>query len=870
MARRTLVLSHLSLLPFAVVLLVGGAPAAQKHLLPSNEPHPRGLVTSHVPQVLALREHRLYLGGTELGTNCGSFAVTGVEGGRPDTGLPVFYTPAYAILGDGAGGWFVGGEHSVSSPADRATVVHVLADGTVDRSLPVPDGGLVRTMCRDGDILYIGGDFQFVGDVDREGLAAIDLATKQLLPWDPGAAANLDSYDIRTLAVMDGVVYIGGNFRNEWFGGQTWSYLAAVDGTSGDAVGSDIGITGAVIDIIAEDGYLILGGVISAVAGQPRDNVAIIEVATGLPTSFAPELDGPAYTLWRQGGVLYVGGSFDELNGLPRENLAAINLVSEQVLPLSLDFDGTSGTNLVLNDLHLADDVLYMAGHFLSIDGQERALFAAVDTSTGALTNWNPLANGESSPEGFAVAVQGNKAAIGGDIHMLGSVSSPGIAVIDLRTGGLEDWHPDLPNGSASAIAFGADGIYIGGSFVVDGPEPRAYLVRVDPETGEVDPTFDAGFEVTNESTVRRLRLNGDLLYIAGRFRRPGGQYRNLVAVEAATGNPIANWDTDIFGSVHAMAVPPNGRHLFLGGNFDTIGSAGGGWHDRYDLALVDAQTGEVLPWAPEMDDEVTDMVGVPGGLLVGGKFRHAGYQLQRRHAAIFDYPSGELREWSPDVTGGPSARVSEVGFQDGVVYLGGRFDQIAGEWIPYAGALDVNTATPLEWNAAVADEVYELAVGTRHVVIAGEFSRIGDLSIRHLAIFDLHALRSSVESISLAAGGTQPMDLAPGSKFAGCLYWMLGSLSGTDPGHWLEGYHVPLVRDDYYDYTWGNPGYAPLVGGVGFLDQHGEAVASLMVPPGSDPSLAGITVHHAAVVVDLNRMRMVTVTNALPLVLVE
>ncbi len=866
-------LGALMVVAVGTVLLGAEVTNGQERLLPAAEPDPRDLVTAHPISTMAIHGRMLYLGGVGwIGPNNGPFAVTDAVLGEPDTTMPVFHNDVRVIVPDGEEGWYVGGDFYMTGPNDRVCLVHLLPDGSFDDSLPEFNGGDVFDLALSGDTLYVAGHFITIDEQERDCLAAIDVATGELLPWNPAIDANFASDDPTSLVLIDGTVYIGGWFEDRLIGGQTWSCLAAVDAVTGNAVGKDFGFgdRSAILDMVAYDGRLVVVGGFSSVADQPRDGIAILDVATGLPTPFAPEMTRGPWAVERAGNVLYLGGWFDEVNGRPRENLAAITIDGEDVLPLSLDFDGTQGTTLALWDLLADGEILYMAGHFLSVDSEERLHFAAVNTTTGELTDWSPRATGHSSPEGFALAKQGDDIAIGGQFRILGAVSRGGAAAIDLGTRELLDWSPDLAGYSARAFAFGERGIYISGSFDIDGATPRNKIARFDPVTAALDPSFDAGLAAGGQDdNVRCLALNGDLLHIGGHFRWPGGDYLDVATLDAATGERLETWNVDMGGSLKDLELSPDGSRLYLGGSIGDVWSEETGWVDCHNLVAVDPADGRILDPLPVINDDVHDVHSMRGGLVLGGRFLLVDDQLRRR-AAIMDFDLATVREWHPEVTGAGTAWVETIAAHAGVVYLGGRFGWVGDDWRPSVAAIDVESGDALTWNPHPTGEVYDVVAGSRHVVVSGWFSTMADRSIRHLAFFDLLSLRSDVESVSLSNGGTQPLTLTPGPLYEGCLYWMLGSLDGTDPGFWLSGHHVDLNEDAYLSSSMAHPNVPPLEDGVGFLDEHGEATAHLVVPPASDPALVGITAHHAYLVIDLGRMKLVTVSNSLPLLLTE
>lgn len=121
--------------------------------------------------------------------------------------------------------------------------------------------------------------------------------------------------------------------------------------------------------------------------------------------------------------------------------------------------------------------------------------------------------------------------------------------------------------------------------------------------------------------------------------------------------------------------------------------------------------------------------------------------------------------------------------------------------------------------------------------------------------------------ALSLSAGGSQNLGLeAP--AWPGRPFLVLGSLSGSAPGIALDGLVLPLALDAYTLFSLGQPGAPPLSGSPGLLDAQGVGSAAFVLPPGSNPLLAGAVAHHAGVVLDPALGRVVAISNALPLAL--
>ena len=106
-----------------------------------------------------------------------------------------------------------------------------------------------------------------------------------------------------------------------------------------------------------------------------------------------------------------------------------------------------------------------------------------------------------------------------------------------------------------------------------------------------------------------------------------------------------------------------------------------------------------------------------------------------------------------------------------------------------------------------------------------------------------------------LAAGGTQTLDLySPASQFAGQLYLLLGSASGTSPGTPLgSGITLPLNVDAYTLTVAQFAGSGLFPGTVGTIDAEGRASGAINLPAGlSGAALVGLSLDHAYVTIDL------------------
>jgi len=112
--------------------------------------------------------------------------------------------------------------------------------------------------------------------------------------------------------------------------------------------------------------------------------------------------------------------------------------------------------------------------------------------------------------------------------------------------------------------------------------------------------------------------------------------------------------------------------------------------------------------------------------------------------------------------------------------------------------------------------------------------------------------LEGSTAALSVQAGGVQTFELDATPDHAGMLYSLLGSASGTEPGIPSTWFTVPLQPDPYYHWTLNHFNTAALQNSFAFLDGAGRSTSHLVLPPGAELDLAGVVLHHAFVVWDL------------------
>jgi hypothetical protein len=268
------------------------------------------------------------------------------------------------------------------------------------------------------------------GGAKRNNLAAFDLRTGALSPWNPDPNG-----EVYALLVDGSTVLAGGNFEN--------------------------------------------------VGGAEHDGIVKLDDG-GRAMPFAADIGG--VSAWaRSGNSLYVAGRCDAPEGIERNEACAIDTTTGALLPWNPDADSVVWT------LAVSDSAVYAGGVFNEIGRRSRTAVAALDPVTGDALEWDLNAQGNAilgsgaSALVSSLVIHGSKLYVGGEFDTLAGLPRHDLAALDLDTGTPISWAP-VPSGSLYGLAIGAiapadDGVLVGGEFLAIGGRPQAHLAFF-PTTG--------------------------------------------------------------------------------------------------------------------------------------------------------------------------------------------------------------------------------------------------------------------------------------------------------------------------------------------------------------------------------------------------
>jgi len=609
--------------------------------------------------------------------------------------------------------------------------------------------GAVYTLSIVGGRMYLGGTFTELngGSVQRNYAAIVSLSDAVVdAAWNPSPNGRVRAI---SHSLVDGKVYLGGDFTTVNSVAVSQSYLAAVDDTNGIvSSGWNPGVNAQVYSLLpSPDGLLYVGGDFTLIDGQQRNRLAAIDQVSGdLNSDWTADAWDTVHVLGGFGAVVIAGGGFD------RDSRALLYVGG------SFDYVGpATGSAVKVDPTAQVDSNLprvngtvyatvadgsggwYLGGDFSTVGGVVRNNLAHIDAAGSLDVAWDGNTNGVVR----ALALDTARLYVGGDFTTVkgGTVTRNYLAAFSLADGSVDVTMDADTNGVVRALALDTARLYVGGDFttVKGGTVTRNYLAAFSLADGSVDATMDAD---TN-GVVRALALDTARLYVGGDFTLLGDISRNRAAAVKITDGSLESWNPSAGGPVYSLAV--QGSDVFVAGGFASMGGT-----TRHNLAAMDLVTGQASDWNPGVDGEVRTLLLSGTNIYVGGSFTVAGGKT-RNNLALLDKATGVAGAWNPDADG-PVLRIRPSG-NNFTVLVAGSFNQINS--IERHGVAEITTdnGVPESWDPALDSgaEVRDLYLSGSVLYIGGDFT-LTDTGMTIVAS-DLAALNRS----SGAALGWRP-----------------------------------------------------------------------------------------------------------------
>lgn len=698
-------------------------------------------------------------------------------------------SPASVAAVGGIGGWIIGGGAFTTAGTTPVTAIARWDTarrswGGLGDSLTGSENGVdgsIYTMAIHNDDLYVGGDFQNIGNVNARRVARYNRASETWTPLgsgitDPGAF-------VRTMAVSsNGDLYIGGIFNEA--GGAAAVGIARWDGSVWSPVAGGVsGATPYVFSLTVEGTSLYAGGAFETAGGVSSPRIARLDLGSNTWNAVGGGITGDTtYTfvasVVANGSNVYAGGLFTRAGGKQVNYLAYWDGSAWNALG--------SGVNAPVSALAIFNDTLLVGGEFTKASTAEIPYFAR--WSGGQWSAMGPSPNGPVR----SITRRGGEYIIGGDFATFGTTRVPFLTI-----GSPGGWRTlaGSPNGSVRAIIVDRGDVVIGGDFVEVGGVRANHVARF-TQSGwtalGADPRIGLG------GPVLAMALKNNELYVGGGFRTSGG-----VAV-----NGIARWNgtkwLTVGGGVSggaapyidAIAVAANGD-LYVGGQFDSAG-----YSPARSIARWDG-----FRWSPLAEGitlnssaGIVRSLHLDGDMLyVGGRFTQAGSTSVMSLASWNTTSNTWSRVGNGDVRRADNSpgEVRAIGSFEGRIFVGGAFARIGTNTISNLGEYSLSSSSWSEPRAGIS-QVHAIASNTESVVVGA--SRVDTLrdvigNITGFAPrFTLHRYNAGTWSIfDSSAGRINAIAFSPrnelyvAGKFSGVGGVASAGVARYDLGSWLS-----------------------------------------------------------------------------------
>lgn len=494
-----------------------------------------GLATSWNPNAnntvntMMLNGTTLYAGGPF--TSIGGQSRTNAGAVNTSTGLATGWNPSpNGVVNDmimsGTTNIFVGGVFSTIGSQSRNSLAEVDASvgNATSTNYLLPSSSIITGIKLSGtnDLFVCGG---FTLSSGKENIIKINKALGTITTWEGNITGS------GTPMAMDfnsaGNVFVGGAISSYY---KIRNRVAAIDMITDTVLPWNPVVNTQVNAIAANTSTVYLGGGFSQVGGLTRNNLASVDAVTGAVSTWNPAPNNEVTSLVLNGNSLYVGGNFTVISSISRNRLALYDITTS-----TLTTSWNPNVNAKINAMALSGTQLIIGGSFSAVSSVTRNRIASVDLSSGAATGWNPNSDGDIN----ALAIGGTTIYVGGGFNNIGGQFRPRLAELDILTGNATSWipYPSGPGATIWSVAVNGGRVYAGGAYTSIGGQTRTNFAAVDIFSGNAtswDPAPDNS--VTHIGIYNgRMLVGGVFSNISGSAKPFGVQYKLLETAPSVT-----------------------------------------------------------------------------------------------------------------------------------------------------------------------------------------------------------------------------------------------------------------------------------------------------------------------------------------------
>ena len=369
---------------------------------------------------------------------------------------------------------------------------------------------------------------------------------------------------------------------------------------------------------------IMAAGLLSLATVSVTPGVASAEFDTSARETWSA--NGTVYAITQHGDRIYIGGRFSRLQNTSTGqwvNQARVAAFSATTGDLITSFNPRLGSGDVRGIEVSADgSQIYIGGSFPNVNGAGRQNLAAVDPGGNLVPGWNASTNKRVKD----VVRVGDDLYIAGVFNRLNNQRRLGLGKISADDGSVRDWVADTVGGRPRSVFPSPNGndLIVAGTFDRLDGQPRTFLGSVGLSSGDVTNWNPEAH--CSECDLFDVVAEGDGVY--GAVGGPGGYG---IKWSATTGQ--IEWA--LRGDGNAQAIDVYEDIVYVGGHF---GPSFAG-QPRTNIAAINASTGRLLPWAPNLGTRYFPGVWAihagPDFLRLGGGFRSVDGVNQARYAEL-------------------------------------------------------------------------------------------------------------------------------------------------------------------------------------------------------------------------------------------
>ncbi len=330
--------------------------------------------------------------------------------------------------------------------------------------------------------------------------------------------------------------------------------------------------------------------------------------------------------------------------------------------------------------------------------------------------------------------ISGNTLYIGGEFTQVGGQTRNRLAAIDITTGQVTNFNPNA-NGAVYTIEVGASTIFVSGGFTNVGGQSRSYVAALDAST-----SMATSFNPGPNGLVNDIFLDGSTLYVGGTFGEfsvNNSSRQKAAGLNTSTALPTSFDPGSVFG-LGVYATTKSSNHLFFGGAFDTLHQS-----QRSYLLAFDAGTSNLNVWDPAIlplgSSYILDLYIFDNKLFLIGYFGTV-LSNSRSNLAAINLSDLSLHGFTANAAnfGNNSSVVRALAYDGTNIFAGGDFIYINGNNLNRLAKLNKDTGAPdTAWHPNVNNSIFSIAASDNYVFIGGNFTQVGSSTRNYFAVIN-------------------------------------------------------------------------------------------------------------------------------------